>query len=175
MHPVEEHLARAGQDPTRYGPTAAHTPDAARLVENLAMIGAELDAPLESRFARLLRRLRVPDLTVPLVTATPGLRRSWLVAVSLAILFALSASANATGTNAERLQFFLTIAPLVPLAGVALAFGRGVDPTYEVVVAAPRDTFRVFLIRAATVLCACLLYTSPSPRDATLSRMPSSA
>ena len=24
-------------------------------------------------------------------------------------------------------------------------------------------------------LCACLLYTSPSPRDATLSRMPSSA
>ena len=23
--------------------------------------------------------------------------------------------------------------------------------------------------------CACLLYTSPSPRDATLSRMPSSA
>ena len=32
--------------------------------------------------------------------------------------------------------------------------------------------------RAPTLLmatCACLLYTSPSPRDATLSRMPSSA
>ena len=28
---------------------------------------------------------------------------------------------------------------------------------------------------ASTVLAACLLYTSPSPRDATLSRMPSSA
>ena len=28
---------------------------------------------------------------------------------------------------------------------------------------------------AATILGACLLYTSPSPRDATLSRMPSSA
>ena len=26
-----------------------------------------------------------------------------------------------------------------------------------------------------SVLCGCLLYTSPSPRDATLSRMPSSA
>ena len=26
-----------------------------------------------------------------------------------------------------------------------------------------------------TLLCGCLLYTSPSPRDATLSRMPSSA
>ena len=30
--------------------------------------------------------------------------------------------------------------------------------------------------RPGTVgICACLLYTSPSPRDATLSRMPSSA
>ena len=28
---------------------------------------------------------------------------------------------------------------------------------------------------AIPVACACLLYTSPSPRDATLSRMPSSA
>ena len=28
---------------------------------------------------------------------------------------------------------------------------------------------------AIGALCACLLYTSPSPRDATLSRMPSSA
>ena len=30
-------------------------------------------------------------------------------------------------------------------------------------------------IEAARLLCFCLLYTSPSPRDATLSRMPSSA
>ena len=28
---------------------------------------------------------------------------------------------------------------------------------------------------ASVVFCTCLLYTSPSPRDATLSRMPSSA
>ena len=28
---------------------------------------------------------------------------------------------------------------------------------------------------SARNICACLLYTSPSPRDATLSRMPSSA
>ena len=30
-------------------------------------------------------------------------------------------------------------------------------------------------VLAFTTLCICLLYTSPSPRDATLSRMPSSA
>ena len=31
------------------------------------------------------------------------------------------------------------------------------------------------LIQKATMYVTCLLYTSPSPRDATLSRMPSSA
>ena len=30
-------------------------------------------------------------------------------------------------------------------------------------------------VQVVTALIACLLYTSPSPRDATLSRMPSSA
>ena len=34
-----------------------------------------------------------------------------------------------------------------------------------------RNTLR----RAVRLLVSCLLYTSPSPRDATLSRMPSSA
>ena len=33
----------------------------------------------------------------------------------------------------------------------------------------------VFVINAAMLTLVCLLYTSPSPRDATLSRMPSSA
>ena len=41
------------------------------------------------------------------------------------------------------------------------------------------DFFEGFLIRTTSALAseggACLLYTSPSPRDATLSRMPSSA
>ena len=31
------------------------------------------------------------------------------------------------------------------------------------------------LVAVPTLVCGCLLYTSPSPRDATLSRMPSSA
>ena len=30
-------------------------------------------------------------------------------------------------------------------------------------------------VNVMLVMCSCLLYTSPSPRDATLSRMPSSA
>ena len=43
---------------------------------------------------------------------------------------------------------------------------------------APEKVFRLGLISAsvfANEVDGCLLYTSPSPRDATLSRMPSSA
>ena len=58
--------------------------------------------------------------------------------------------------------------------------GMGYDHEIEVVrLAAERDmltTPYVFSEADATAMAkACLLYTSPSPRDATLSRMPSSA
>lgn len=160
MHPVEDQLRSAGSVPMRFGPTRREPETAAvdaRLAENLLVISAELDAPPMSRLERSLRRLRVPDLTVPLVTATPALRRSWFVAVVIAVLFALSATSNQTGVGADRIGVFLGLAPLVPLAGVALAFGRGVDPTHDLVIAAPRDTFGVFLIRALTVLVASSL------------------
>jgi len=153
MHAVEAALRDRAGLPMRFGPTTAHPVDRARTDENLRMIHAELDAPAQSWLARMLARLGVPDTTVPLVTATPALRRSWFLAVLVAILFALSASSN-DGGDIDRITVFLTLAPLVPLAGVALAFGRGVDPTHDLVLAAPRDTFRVFLVRALTVLIA---------------------
>ena len=38
-----------------------------------------------------------------------------------------------------------------------------------------KDIVKVGYIKRSGILSGCLLYTSPSPRDATLSRMPSSA
>ena len=76
----------------------------------------------------------------------------------IAVLFALNAASTSTADGAERIIGFLTIAPLVPLLGVALAFGPGVDPTHDVAVATPVDGFRLFLVRAVTVVMAsCLL------------------
>ena len=40
---------------------------------------------------------------------------------------------------------------------------------------ASSDQLEIVSLVAAPVINSCLLYTSPSPRDATLSRMPSSA
>lgn len=161
MHPLEQQLAAAANDPSRYGPTATTPLDTARLDENLAVVQAVVASPAEPRLARVLRRMRVPDRAIPLITATPALRRSWIFSVLAAVLFALSVAGDNNGLDGvERIRVFLTLAPLVPLAGVALAFGPSVDPTHELVVAAPVDTFRVFMIRAATVLAASVALLS---------------
>ncbi len=154
VNPVENALARAGEHP-RFLASAEIDPIAVRLASNLAAIEAELDAPRPGRLARLLARFGVDERTIPLVTATPALRRSWLGSVFVAVLFALTAAANSTATEgADQIVAFLTLAPLVPLLGVALAFGPAVDPTHEVAVAAPIDGFRLFLVRAITVVGA---------------------
>jgi len=154
MTELEQQLARAATEPRRLAFAESTIVPGDRVHQNLHAIHAELDAPPEPRLARILRRLGVPDLTIPVVTATPALRRSWFVAVAIAVLFALTTAGNATGVGVDRISVFLTLAPLVPLLGVALAFGQGVDPTHDLVVAAPRDTFTVFLVRSLTVLAA---------------------
>ena len=156
---LETALGRAADRPRFLaGGAPEHDVSAARLDANFAAIEAELDAPAPSPLARLLRRLGVGEGTVPLVTATPALRRSFVVAVLLAVLFAVSAANSSTSADGvDRIVVFLTMAPLVPLAGVALAFGPRVDPTHEVALAAPIDTFRLFLIRATTVVAASSL------------------
>ena len=83
----------------------------------------------------------------------------WLVAITavIAVLFPMG-TATATGdTSVERIADFGFPASLV-LTGVGnpiVGFGDSVAECVD--------------------RSCCLLYTSPSPRDATLSRMPSSA
>ena len=116
MNDLEQQFAQAAARPQLFGDGEV---DPTRVAENLHAVHAELDAPREPRLARLLRRLGVPDLTIPLVTATPALRRSWLVAVAIAVLFSLSVASGNTGGGVDRIAVFLTLAPLVPLLGVA--------------------------------------------------------
>ncbi|MEM8706753.1 MAG: zf-HC2 domain-containing protein [Actinomycetota bacterium] len=160
-NPLEAALGRAADRPKFLAGQPAATgpgPDLHRVSANFAAIEAELDAPRPSRLARLLRRFGVADTTIPLVTATPALRRSWVLSVLVAVLFALNAATSTEASGADGIIAFLTVAPLVPLAGVALAFGPGVDPTHDVAIAAPVDGFRLFLIRAITVVGAsCVL------------------
>ncbi|MEZ5141273.1 MAG: hypothetical protein R2726_01960 [Acidimicrobiales bacterium] len=129
---------------------------AERLADSWALITAELDAPRRSWFERMLGRVLPPD-TVRLMLATPSLRRSWYVAVVVALLFGLSA-ANPRRPDAT-VVWFLALAPLIPVVGVALAYGRGVDPSYEVTVAAPMSGLRLVLVRSVAVLATSIAVT----------------
>jgi hypothetical protein len=107
-----------------------------------------VDAPRRSALERMLVRLGVGEATARLVVATPTLRGPWLLAV--AGVFALAVW---TAQVDERfLLLFLVIAPLGPLAGVAVAFAGGLDPTREIGLAAPYSGLRLLLIRTAAVL-----------------------
>ncbi len=123
-----------------------------RLEMNRRVVLGLAAAPRRGRLERSLVRLGVSDSVARLATATPALRAAWLVSTFLALLFALATASSSTASGLDRVIVYLTIAPLVPLAGVALAFGSAVDPVHETTVATPIDRSRLLLIRTMTIL-----------------------
>jgi hypothetical protein len=113
-------------------------------------LDAELDAPRVGVLESLLVRCGVAGHTARLLAAAPVLRRSWLGAVVVVLL--LSVGAGHVGRNGEFPTLFLALAPLLPLAGVALSYGPALDPTYEMAVVAPMHGFRLLMIRTVAVL-----------------------
>jgi hypothetical protein len=113
-------------------------------------LDAEIDAPIPGPVESVLRRFGMREHTARLLAATPALRLSWLVAVTV-ILASTAGAAHLTRTLVVPLVF-LAVAPLLPLVGVAVSFGPGVDPTYELALVAPLHTFRLLLLRCAAVL-----------------------
>ena len=117
-------------------------------------LDAELDVPRRGLAEGLLVRLGVRDHTARLLAATPVLRRSWLLAVVAVLVMTVAATHAATATRSPTL--FLALAPLLPLAGVALSYGPALDPTYEMAVVSPMHGFRLLMIRTVAVLAAGL-------------------
>jgi hypothetical protein len=124
--------------------------------DHLAGVWQEIEAGVDSlqqrRLDRLLTRLGLPGHLARLLAATPSLRLSWLLAVALALTFGVAAAHAQSGPG--RSLLFLTLAPLVPLAGVAAAYGPGVDPGYEIGLVAPMHGIRLLLIRVTAVLAS---------------------
>ncbi|WP_043673017.1 cupin domain-containing protein [Streptomyces xylophagus] len=117
-------------------------------------LDAELDAPKRGLVESLLVRIGVADHTARLLAATPVLRRSWLGAV--VALLVMTVFVTNSLKHAESPSLFLGLAPLLPLAGVALSYGPKFDPTYEMTVVSPLHGFRLLMIRTVAVLVAGL-------------------
>lgn len=141
---VEAHLPSCAHCRAQIAPLV----DDARLAQAWEGIGERLDAGRRSPVEAGLVRLGVPGHVARLLGATPALRLSWLVACTLVLAFAVLAATR----REQGLYWFLVLAPLLPLAGIALAYGPDVDPTYEIGLAAPMRSFRLLLIRALAVL-----------------------
>ncbi|OUD01420.1 hypothetical protein [Streptomyces swartbergensis] len=118
-------------------------------------LDAELDAPRAGVLESLLVRVGVAGHTARLLAAAPVLRRSWLGAVVVVLL--LSVGTGHAPHSGEFPTLFLALAPLLPLAGVALSYGPALDPTYEMAVVAPMHGFRLLMIRTVAVLGVVLV------------------
>lgn len=82
--------------------------------------------------------------------AGPALRGAWTGAVLLVAVGAL-ALAYGGGSDSAR-PLLLALAPVVPVAGVALSYGRYADPLYELAATSPSGGLRLLLTRTAAVL-----------------------
>ncbi|MEX2275301.1 MAG: zf-HC2 domain-containing protein [Actinomycetota bacterium] len=120
-----------------------------------------VDVPEQGIVERLLVAARVPSHVARLLAATPSLRLSWFASEGFVLAFAVVAANRAAGTEGELALFlFLAIGALLPVAGIAIAFGPGIDPTYEIGVAAPMRSDRLLLLRAGAVLTTSIAITS---------------
>ncbi|MFD4317867.1 zf-HC2 domain-containing protein [Streptomyces sp. NPDC058548] len=84
----------------------------------------------------------------------PALRGSWVVAVLLVVggAFGLAYGAGLQGAR----SLLLALSPVLPLAGVAVSYGRHADPLYEITAATPSGGLRLLLTRTAAVLAVCV-------------------
>ena len=151
MMSVEAHLVRCARC------RAGIPVDEAWLATSWDGIEDLVDQPQRSLVERWLGRV-VPPHLARLLLATPSLSRAWLVAVLLVLAFAVG-SAQLSGKDLTVLLVFLAVAPVLPLAGIALAYGPVVDPAYELVAAKPGAGSRLLLVRASAVLIAATLLT----------------
>ncbi|MEU5630310.1 zf-HC2 domain-containing protein [Streptomyces rishiriensis] len=106
--------------------------------------------------ARSARRARLWSsfLVRALWAAGPAVRGAWTAAVWLVALGALALSYGA-GVDASR-PLLLALAPLAPVAGVALSYGVHADPLHEIAAATPSGGLRLMLTRTAVVLAVSL-------------------
>jgi hypothetical protein len=125
----------------------------ARLAAVWAEVLERVEAPPVGRLERLLRRTGLDEPTARLVAVTPLLRTSWLAGTVLVLVLALLAAETA----APAVALFLVLAPMLPVAGVALTFGPAADPTHEIVAATPYSPVRLLAVRTLVVVSSTFL------------------
>lgn len=153
---LEEHLGACDACRTTLASLPTREPS---LDARLERIWLDVEVERDSTMARswperACTALGIPDHTARLLAATPSLTGAWLlgVACALAAVVAVSRLAYGAGANSAYPIVFAALAPLLPLAGVAAAFGPSVDPTHAIGLASPMRSGTLLLTRAVAVV-----------------------
>jgi hypothetical protein len=109
-----------------------------------------IDRPRRSLVERVLATFLPPHMA-RLLAATPTLQAAWLAAVVV-----VAGAAVAATHNLESDGLFLVLAPLVPLAGVALTFAPAADPAGEAALATPAHGAALVVARTLAVVATSL-------------------
>jgi hypothetical protein len=129
---LEAHLLRCDECRRRMATLGPSTPgsDAVRRWDALA---DRIDRPRSNPLLRL-------------GLATPGLRTAWLSSILLLLTLPVAVSVLDL-----RLPVFMALAPVAPLAAVALTYGRHAEPAGELALATPTAGLRLVAARAVLV------------------------
>ena len=152
---AEAHLTGCADCRALLAPSVA----ASRLDAIWAEVDRQVDLTSRPLAERLLTRAGVREDTARLLAVTPSLRGAWLTSVLLASALAAFA-ANVSGSSGRGMVLFLTLAPLLPVAGVALSYGPAADPAYELTLAAPYSVLRLVLLRSVAVVTCTVALTA---------------
>jgi hypothetical protein len=146
---IEQHLVACPECRVLLRPAVPDERRAAVWAEVLERV----EAPPVGRLERLLRRAGLDEPTARLVAVTPLLRTSWLAGTVLVLTLALLAA----DTGARAVTLFLVLAPVLPVAGVALTFGPAADPAHEIVAGTSYSPLRLLAVRTLVVVSTTLL------------------
>jgi hypothetical protein len=141
---VEAHLERCPDCRARLSRAMA-----ARSPETLALVESAHEE-LSARIAALPPAAG-PSRHRPLQRLTGGVLVSRLAACVAVLLVALLLDL-AAGAGSGAPSWVLLVAPVLPLAGVAAAWSRALDPAHELVAATPARGLRLLLWRTLAVL-----------------------
>jgi hypothetical protein len=110
---------------------------------------AAIEVPRPGPAERLMVRLGLSQSDSIVLSSAPTLRVAWLLGTIGVLFFVVVAAVLA---HDGGLGLFLVVAPLIPVTGVAAAYGPSSDPSYETVLASPYAMVRLILLRTVSVL-----------------------
>lgn len=128
--------------------------DAEWLAESWAGIADRVEPGRQGVIERVLTAVGVRQHVARVISLSPAFRLSFILAVVAVLGFAVVASNTSPDGLAFRL--FLALAPMLPVAGIAVAYGKLADAAHELNLSSPIDTFRLLMFRAVTVLAVSM-------------------